>query len=280
MLDSFRGRLLRWRVVRVLRLLLPLALGATPACSLLVQSDDLLGGGNVGDGGSAPDGGTAVTDAGGSSDGDPGSGAACAAGFCDDFEGASKVVWRTDKSAGATIAVDTMKPKTGQRSLHASRPLGSGRDQASFVADLPGNPGSCELDVFAATTGASTALSFFLFGYGKLPSAYQSWQVSLGVGGGAAEYLAPAGGGAPTYHDAPIPALAAQGRWVHVRIDFIPGAKGSIDVSVDGTKVLTGFSIAPPPDVSAPFIEVGGVYQSNVGAGWDVFVDNVACTKL
>src|SRR5690348_6683060 len=117
------------------RACLALAVALLPACSLLVKSDDLVGGTApaAADGGKPGDGVDAGTEAGadGSSSTDGASG--CPAGaVCDDFEGAGTIAWRPMMTGNATIGVDAVKPKSGMRSLHASRPIAAGRELAYY----------------------------------------------------------------------------------------------------------------------------------------------------
>ena len=228
------------------------------------------------DGGKLGDGVDAGTEAGadGSSSTDGASG--CPAGaVCDDFEGAGTIAWRPMMTGNATIGVDAVKPKSGMRSLHASRPTAAGRELAYYELTPSGTLRSCDLDVFA-TGSTNGSLSVFNFGYGSVEPPFTNYSLSMQIGGGLAEY-GPMGSSPALYHDVHIAALAF-GRWLHVRLDFdwTPSAAG-LTVTVDGA-AQPKFSITPPKG-TMPYVQLGVTYQSAVGQGWDVFVDNVVCAS-
>ena len=239
------------------RALALISLSMAPACSLLVKSDDLVGGpsspaGDAGDGALGPDGGSDAI------------GAPRCEGktVCDDFEGAGTIPWRPVMTGNASVVVDAVKPRSGMRSLHASRAPAAGRAAAYYEYGVAGTLRFCELDVFAtSTTGDS--FSVFNFGFGSVDAPFTNYELSMQMGGGLAQFGAK-GTAPPLYSDVHVQALAF-GRWEHVRIELdLASSSPAILLSVDGM-AQPRFPITPPKG-TAPFVQLGMTYTSSTGS--------------
>ena len=259
------------------RALLLLSLCLAPACSLVVKSDDLIGGAPAG----AGEAGAGVPGLDGAVDGamvDAGlmDGARGCQGktLCDDFEGAGTIPWKPAMTGNASVIVDAVKPRGGARSMHASRAPAAGRDAAYYGYSLAGTLRFCELDVFAtSTTGDS--FSAFNLGFGSVEAPFTSYSISLQMGGSLAQFGAMTGSSPPLYSDVHVASLAF-GAWKHVRIEFDwASSSPAVLLSVDGA-AEPRFPISPPKGTQ-PFVEIGMTYEAAQGAGWEVFVDNVVC---
>ena len=260
------------------RVLIVLALAPLPACSLLVKSDDLVGGTTLPAGNDA--GGEAGmkvgTEAGADANGALDGGALCQGNtLCDDFEGAGTITWRPTMTGNASVVVDGVKPRSGMRSLHASRAAAAGREAAYYEYSPAGTLRFCELDVIATAT-TSDSVSVFNFGFGSVDAPFTGYSLSMQIGGGLAQF-GPMGSSPALYTDVHVASLVF-GRWLHVRLDFdwTPSASALV-LTVDGV-LQPRFPITPPKGTK-PFVQMGGTYTSAVGQGWDVFVDNVMCAS-
>jgi hypothetical protein len=250
------------------RALVLLSLSMAPACSLLVKSDDLVGGP------SSP-----AFEAGAGAPGQDGASDAVGAPrcqgktVCDDFEGAGTITWRPVMTGNASVVVDGVKPRTGMRALHASRAPAAGRDAAYFEYRPAGTLRFCELDVFAtSTTGDS--FSVFNFSFGGVEAPFTTYVLSMQMGGSLAQFGGK-GTAPPLYSDVHVQALGF-GRWEHVRLEIDWASPSpAILLSVDGTP-QPRFPITPPKGTE-PFLQLGMAYQAAQGAGWEVFIDNVVC---
>jgi hypothetical protein len=244
----------------VRRALLLLTLSLSPACSFLVDSDDLIDGPSSagGEAGVAiPDGGPRCADA----------------SVCDDFEGAGTITWRATTTGNASVVVDAVKPRGGARGLHASRAPAAGQAAAYLEFTPAGTLRFCELDVLA-TSMSGQYLSVFNFGFDSVDAPFTSYSLSMQIGGSVAQFGA-RGASPALYTDVYVPALAL-GRWVHVRIDFDwTSSASALVLSVDGA-LQPRFPITPPKG-SKPFVQIGMTYAAEQANGWDVFVDNVVC---
>lgn len=237
-------------------------LALLPACTLLVKSDDLLGG-------DAPAG----SDGGAKSDGgDGGLSGPCGVTFCDDFEGAGNIPWRTLTTGNATVTVDSARPHDGKHSMHANRPTAAGRDSAYQVFSSPTTLRSCEFDAYATST-TTTYASVFNLVFDKVSPPYTSYSIGLQAGGSISEYGER--GAADASYNAKYLGAFAFDTWTHVRLEFDwdPSAP-VVRYSVAGTN--STFAISPPP-VSATEVSMGLTFQSGTGTGSEVFIDNVAC---
>ncbi len=256
-------------MVRRALALLSLSVASLSACTLLVKSDDLVGGASP-SGGDA--GSTGVPDAaGGRTDGGPGCEGKA---LCDDFEGAGTIPWRPTTTGNAAIVVDAVKPRSGAKALHASRAPAAGREAAYYAYSPAGTLRFCELDVFA-TSSTGDSFSVFDLRFGSVETPFTSYSLSMQMGGGLAQFGARAG--SPSlYTDVHVASLAF-GAWKHVRIEFDwASSSPAIVLSVDGA-AEPRFPISPPKSTN-PAVLIGMTYAGAQGTGWEVFVDNVACT--
>lgn len=249
---------------------LSLAVLPLPACSLLVESDDLVDGPSA----SASEGGAGVPAAEGGAnmvDGGQGCGGKT---LCDDFEGAGTIPWTPTMTGNASILVDAVKPRGGAKALHASRAAAAGREAAFYAYNPAGTLRSCELDLFAtSTTGDS--FSVFNLTFGNVEAPFVSYSLSMQMGGSLAQFGGKSGGAPALYSDVHVQALAF-GAWKHVRIDFDwASSSPAILLSVDGA-AEPRFPISPPKGTN-PMVQIGMTYEAAQGAGWEVFVDNVVC---
>jgi hypothetical protein len=246
------------------------ALLLLPACSLLVKSDDLVGGQPPASADAGP-GTDASSPDGGSSDG--GSSGPCKATFCDDFEDAGNIPWRTVTTGNGTAVVDGVKPHDGHSALHASRPTASGRDVASFAFTSTAVMASCEFDAYV-TSPVNDYVSVFNLQFGHADPPLTSYSVSLQAGGSISQFGERTSGG-PLNTSDHIDAFAF-GRWTHVLLQFDWNAPSpAIRYTVDQTSA--SFAITPPATGPAS-LSFGIAFQSVTNSGAEVFVDNVACT--
>jgi hypothetical protein len=200
--------------------------------------------------------------------------------LCDDFEGAMNPLWSVHASPGSSLAlVDSVRPRTGVRSLHAARTGDGG--QGYFRATLSTSFVVCDADVWAENLGGEVAEVMTVQwpdrpGYNNAEPAYvfvTPTGVELGNVGeppdggtkiGAASTGIIAGGGA--------------NRWIHVTLEVADGGT-KLTYKPDGAPTGTiEMDTLPIPPASKINLFVGMVY-SRGSARPVAFVDNVRCVR-
>jgi len=199
--------------------------------------------------------------------------------LCDDFEGVSTVPWKTlDDSVGSggTLVRDTVRPRSGMRSLHCARTTPK-TGRAFLRTSVAPATLTCELDAFAEGVPAGENVEVLTLrravnGF----AAYEPGYVFLRPSGAMlGEYKRfPDAGVVDNTVDLPLSG-GGIGRWVHLKI-VITGTSSTLEASADDapavSRTLTLTESASPPTE----VEVGITYGTN-GATPTVFVDNVVC---
>jgi hypothetical protein len=263
------------------------------ACTLLTQLDDLTGAAIPTD--AATDGGTEGSSADGSADpdgapdagtGDSGADASwCAvnapdASFCTAFEQADLLQFKRTELDDGTITVDDTAALSPPYSMVATLPaLTTGT--ALAYAYLETRPAVSEVTVEVAVRLEKASSGSNVMQLMKLVTTDgpMQWETGLALEGTTRrlfvyDYDAVSGAYAEPFSARPQPLDVWSTLRFHLKL--VASGPGTVDLDIDGARVVTGAAVPSPPAASSTFgVYVGGVYVRAPHSGWTTRIDDV-----
>jgi hypothetical protein len=261
------------------------ALLVLPACSFLINPDELRGAQTTSDGGIAEDS-SGLRDAQGAVDssglrdaqGAVDSGATvtpCDAShlFCENFEAASpSASWRTIQPTGTLLETTKVRARTGSQSFRM-RKTQVGTKAFTYLERSVSAPRiRCEADFYYETFPAPESAVYLLAASAPQPFAYVEYTITRAADGlfGLGQYREPSNFvGAPAGDT-----FGPLKTWIHLKFSI----NGAL-VAANFPNTTSSFSPTPPNTAGGWLLQIGTPFEKSAG-NWDYFIDDIFCDAL